>query len=138
MSSNANNTELSAPLAVITADDQRGVLWIVGLLSLVFIYLTISLRAFVRWMRWQADDYALFAACILVLVQCTVAFVAARIGLGASFILSDHSRMVDVWRVSPNSLQTLCARPSLTFSRCSSRVRLSPSRLCSPPRLLSF
>ncbi|KAF2159781.1 hypothetical protein M409DRAFT_70826 [Zasmidium cellare ATCC 36951] len=90
---------LYPPLAAITPTDQRGVLWIIGIICLAFIYLTLALRVFVRWRRFQPDDYAIIAACVLVVAEASVAFAAVGLGLGSSKLNGESSRESTVWRL---------------------------------------
>lgn len=91
--------ELLPPLARITDLDQRGCLWIIATICLLFISLTFAARVFVRWMRFQPDDYAIFAACLLVLAQSSVSFAAVGLGLGVSTFTIQEGRIQTVWRV---------------------------------------
>lgn len=91
---------LLPPLARITPQDQRGVLWIIATICLAFVYLTFAARAFVRWQRFQPDDYAILAACVLVLAQTSVSYAAVGLGLGHSGLTVDEDDIQTVWRVS--------------------------------------
>lgn len=88
-------------LATITPDDQRGVFWIIAIICVAFVYLTFAVRVFVRWQRFQPDDYAICAACVLVLAQASVLFAAVGMGLGASGLILERQHEIRmVWRVS--------------------------------------
>lgn len=106
---------LYPPLAAITPVDQRGVLWVIGIISLAFIYLTLALRVFVRWRRFQPDDYAILAACVLVIAEASVAFAAVGMGLGTSKLNREGSREGTVWKVSCHSCTT---RSPIIFVFC--------------------
>lgn len=95
--------DLLPPLARITPSDQRGVLWIIATICLAFIYLTFAARVFVRWRRFQHDDYAILAACVLVLAQTSVSYGAVGLGLGVSR-LTDEDDVQTVWQVSSSTL----------------------------------
>lgn len=92
--------DLLPPLARITDQDQRGCLWIIATICLLFISLTFAARVFVRWMRFQPDDYAIFAACVLVVGQSSVSFAAVGLGLGSSEATTDDGGVQTVWQVS--------------------------------------
>lgn len=92
---------LYPPLAVVKPDDRRGVLWTVGVICLAFIHFTFALRVFVRWRRFQPDDYAILAACILVILQAAMTFGAVGLGLGsASLTRNNDNDRGAAWRVS--------------------------------------
>lgn len=92
---------LTPPLAVITPDDQRGVLWTVGVICFAFIYLTFAVRIFVRWRRFQIDDYAILVACVLILAESAVSFAAVAMGLGTTAsTLASADRVRTLWQVS--------------------------------------
>lgn len=103
--------DLLPPLARITPQDQRGVLWIIATICMVFIYLTLAARAFVRWRRFQPDDFAIFAACVLVLAQTSVSYAAVGLGLGLSRLTVSEDDVKTVWQVSviPDSICHLVA-----------------------------
>ncbi|EME41162.1 hypothetical protein DOTSEDRAFT_73557 [Dothistroma septosporum NZE10] len=91
---------LSPALAVINEDDQRGVLWTVGVICFAFIYLTFAVRLFVRWRRFQVDDYAILVACILILAEVAAAFAAVAMGLGTkALMLQSADQIQTVWQL---------------------------------------
>lgn len=95
---------LYPPLATITPTDQRGVAWVIGIITLSHVFLTLALRLSVRWRRFQPDDFTLIAACILVLCQTSVAFGAVGLGLGWTEVaVNGDARTWTTWRVSEQS-----------------------------------
>ncbi|CAK3788307.1 Proline iminopeptidase [Lecanosticta acicola] len=88
---------LYPPLAVITPQDQRGVLWTVGIICLAFIFFTFALRVFVRWRRFRPDDYAILSACILVVAEAALSFAAVGLGLGSAGI--NQNEIDAAWRL---------------------------------------
>lgn len=94
------NEILYPPLARIAPDDQRGFLWIIAILCLLFVWLTLAARCYVRWRRFQPDDYAILAACAVGLSQFTVIFAALAIGLGATPKVGAEDTIKRAWRVS--------------------------------------
>lgn len=91
--------QLLPPLARITPTDQRGVLWIIATICLSFIYLTFAARVFVRWRRFQPDDYAILTACVLVLAETSVSYAAVGMGLGVSKLTVGDDDIQTVWQV---------------------------------------
>ncbi|KAF2481598.1 hypothetical protein BDY17DRAFT_335308 [Neohortaea acidophila] len=89
------------PLAVITHNDQRGVLFVTGALALAATLVSLLTRAYVRAGFGQSfgrDDYALGAAYVLMIAQTIALFVAASYGLGEQSNLIAHSDGVTMQR----------------------------------------
>jgi hypothetical protein len=75
----------SAPLTVITATDQGGVVIIATALALVFALVSVLLRLFVRVEfrhRWSGDDLAAMSSMVLLTTQTALVFAAVSHGLG--------------------------------------------------------
>lgn len=99
---------LYPPLATITPTDQRGVAWVIGVITLSHVLLTLALRLSVRWRRFQPDDFTLIAACFLVLCQTSVAFGAVGMGLGWSEVaIHGDSPTSTTWQVSEHLEKSL-------------------------------
>ncbi|KAM3417147.1 hypothetical protein BST61_g8722 [Cercospora zeina] len=88
---------LYPPLSTITADDRRGVYWVIGVICICHVVLTLFLRLMVRWRRLQADDYAVAAGCFFFVVQTSVAFGAVALHLGAADGGEDAARASTAW-----------------------------------------
>jgi len=52
------------PLSAVTADNQAGTLWIVTILTTIYVVLSATVRGFVKWGLYGADDYLLVIATV--------------------------------------------------------------------------
>ncbi|GIZ45739.1 hypothetical protein CKM354_000889300 [Cercospora kikuchii] len=90
---------LYPPLSTITPTDRRGIYWIIGVICVCHILLTLFLRLMVRWRRFQIDDYAVVAGCVLFLAQTGVAFGAVALHLGSADGGENESRASTAWHL---------------------------------------
>ncbi|KAK5702859.1 hypothetical protein LTR97_003805 [Elasticomyces elasticus] len=85
----------SPPFAVITKDDQRGVIYITSGLALATASVCLVVRAYVRMGLGQAvgkDDYAIVASFLLMIAQSIALFAATANGLGETSTSVTHGQ----------------------------------------------
>ncbi|KAK5166213.1 uncharacterized protein LTR77_008474 [Saxophila tyrrhenica] len=89
----------SPPLAVITPDDQRGVIFVTGGLALAATMVCLVVRAYVRMGSGQAfgsDDYAIALSFLFMIAQTIALFISAGDGLGVTSSLIGHAEGVSM------------------------------------------
>ncbi|KAK5729898.1 hypothetical protein LTR17_011537 [Elasticomyces elasticus] len=93
----------SPPFAVITEDDQRGVIYITSGLALATALVCLVVRAYVRMGLGQAvgkDDYAIVASFLFMIAQSIALFAATANGLGETSTSVTHGQEESMQKVS--------------------------------------
>jgi hypothetical protein len=55
---------LLPPFSAIQHDDQAGKVWVVTILTIVYVVISALVRGFIKWGLYRADDYLLVVATV--------------------------------------------------------------------------
>ncbi|KAF2689937.1 hypothetical protein K458DRAFT_474325 [Lentithecium fluviatile CBS 122367] len=105
------------PLSAVYPDDQAGTLWIVTILTTVYVVLSAVVRGFVKWGIYGLDDYLLAIATLVCVGQSGTIFHGLSHGLSKFNSITNR----DQWEISGRSFiaSEVLAIFTLCLAKCS-------------------